>query len=223
MADYIMIGGHGKVAMRTTPRLIEEGHSVTAVIRKPEQVQEVEAVGAKVLLLDIETATVNDFADAFRGKAGVIWAAGAGGGDPQRTYAVDRDAAQRSIDAAAQAGVDRYVMVSYAGAGPDHGVSKDNAFFPYAESKAAADAYLRDSGLKYTILGPGLLTLDDPTFKVSLAPETGSVQSAEGGRDTSRSNVAEAILVAVEEAATIGQTIDFYDGDSDIRELFRSL
>ena len=223
MADYIMIGGHGKVAMRTTPRLIEEGHTVTAVIRKAEQVQEVEAVGAKALLLDIETATVNDFADAFRGKDGVIWAAGAGGGDPQRTYAVDRDAAQRSIDAAVQAGVDRYVMVSYAGAGPDHGVGEDHSFFPYAESKSAADAHLRESGLKYTILGPGMLTLDDPTFKISLAPETGSAQSAEGGRDTSRSNVAEAIVVAVEEDATIGQTIDFYDGDTAIRELFRSL
>lgn len=223
MTDYIIIGGHGKVAMRTIPRLVEEGHTVSAVIRKEEQVQEIEAIGAKAVLLDIERATVNDFADAFRGKAGVVWAAGAGGGDPQRTYAVDRDAAQRSIDAADQAGVPRYVMVSYAGAGPDHGVSEDSSFFPYAESKSAADAYLRDSGLQYTILGPGLLTLDEPTFKISLNPESGSTQSADGGHDTSRGNVAEAILVALEEEATIGQTIDFYDGDRDIRELFRSL
>jgi len=223
MADFIMIGGHGKVAMRTTPRLVEEGHTVTAVIRKGEQVQEVEAVGAKALLLDIENATINDLADAFRGKDAVIWAAGAGGGNPQRTYAVDRDAAQRSIDAAVQAGVDRYVLISYAGAGKDHGVSEDSSFFPYAESKSATDAYLRDSGLKYTILGPGMLTLEDPTSKIRIAPETGSAESAEGGRDTSRSNVAEAILVALEEDATIGQTIDFYDGDTDIRELFRSL
>lgn len=223
MADYILLGGHGKVAMRATPRLVEEGHTVTAVIRKEEQTQEVEATGAKALLLDIEKATVNDFADAFRGKDGVIWAAGAGGGNPQRTYAVDRDAAQRSIDAAVQAGVDRYVMISYAGAGADHGVSEDSSFFPYAESKSAADTYLRDSDLKYTILGPGLLTLEDPTFKISLEPETGSAQSADGGRETSRSNVAEAIVVAVEEDTTIGQTIDFHDGDTDIRELFRSL
>ncbi len=223
MADFIMIGGHGKVAMRTTPRLVEEGHTVTAVIRKEEQVQEVEAVGADALLLDIENATMNDLADAFRGKDAVIWAAGAGGGNPQRTYAVDRDAAQRSIDAAVQAGVDRYVLISYAGAGKDHGVSEDSSFFPYAESKSATDAHLRDSGLKYTILGPGMLTLEDPTSKISIAPETGSAESAEGGRDTSRSNVAEAILVALEEDATIGKTIDFYDGDTDIRELFRSL
>lgn len=223
MADYVMIGGHGKVAMRTTPRLVEEGHTVTAVIRKEEQVSEVEATGAKAILLDIENATTNDFADAFHGKAGVIWAAGAGGGNPQRTYAVDKDAAKRSIDAAVQAGIERYVMVSYAGAGSDHGVSEDSSFFPYAESKSAADAHLRDTNLQYTILGPGLLTLEDPTFKISLDPKTGSTQSAEGGRDTSRANVAEAILVALEEDATIGKTIDFYDGDTGIREAFRAL
>lgn len=223
MADYIIIGGHGKVAMRAIPRLVEEGHTVSAVIRKEEQAQEIEAIGAKAVLLDVENATVNDFADAFRGKAGVVWAAGAGGGNPERTYAVDRDAAQRSIDAADQAGVTRYVMISYAGAGPDHGVSEDSSFFPYAQSKSAADAHLRDSGLQYTILGPGMLTLDEPTFKITLNPESGSAQSADGGRDTSRSNVAEAILVALEEDATIGQTLDFYDGDRDIRELFRSL
>ena len=223
MADVVIIGGHGKVAMRTTPRLVEEGHTVTSVIRKEEQVQEVESTGAKTVLLDIEQATVNDFSDAFQGKDAVIWAAGAGGGNPERTYAVDRDAAQRSVDAAAQAGVERYIMISYAGAGPDHGVSEDSSFFPYAESKSTADAHLRESSLKYTILGPGLLTLEDPTFKISVAPETGSTQSADGGRDTSRSNVAETILVALEEDSTVGQTIDFYDGDMDIRELLRSL
>ena len=71
---------------------------------------------------------------------------------------MDRDAAIRSMDAAAEAGVGRYVMVSYLGAGPDHGVPEDNGFFAYAEAKAAADAYLRGTDLDWTILGPGALT-----------------------------------------------------------------
>ncbi len=57
----------------------------------------------------------------------------------------------------------RFVMVSYFGAGPDHGVPQDDPFFPYAESKAAADAHLRVSDLDWTILGPGRLTLDPPS------------------------------------------------------------
>ena len=51
-------------------------------------------------------------------------------------------------------------MVSYFGAGPDHGVPQDDPFFAYAEAKAAADAYLRASELAWTVLGPGRLTLE---------------------------------------------------------------
>ena len=34
-------------------------------------------------------------------------------------------------------------MVSYFGAGPDHGVPEDNAFHAYAEAKTAADEHLQ--------------------------------------------------------------------------------
>ena len=36
----------------------------------------------------------------------------------------------------------RYVMVSYFGAGPDHGVPEGDSFFAYADAKTAADAAL---------------------------------------------------------------------------------
>ncbi|MGO1183228.1 MAG: SDR family oxidoreductase [Micrococcaceae bacterium] len=224
MADYVIIGGHGKVALRAAPLLVEAGHTVTSVIRNPEHTEEVEATGATALVLDIENASVNDFAEALTGKDAVVWSAGAGGGNPDRTYAVDRDAARRSIDAAQQAGVQRYVMVSYAGAGLDHGIPEDNSFYPYAQSKAEADAHLRDSGLDYTILGPGLLTLEEPTGRVSIDNgSTEPAQDADGGRDTSRGNVAASILAALEEDATIGKTIDYYDGDTELREAFAAL
>merc|ERR1712137_389844 len=42
----------------------------------------------------------------------IIWSAGAGGGSPERTRAVDRDGAIKCMDAAAKAGVKRFVMVS---------------------------------------------------------------------------------------------------------------
>ena len=101
----------------------------------------------------------------------MVFSAGAGGGDPARTYAVDRDAAIRVIDAAGQAGVRRFVMVSYFGAGPDHGVSQDNSFFPYAEAKAAADAHLRASDLDWTVLGPGRLTLEPATGRIAVGAD----------------------------------------------------
>ena len=54
-------------------------------------------------------------------------------------------------------------MVSYLGAGPDHGVPADNSFHAYAEAKSAADEHLQDTDLAWTILRPSALTLDAAT------------------------------------------------------------
>ncbi|MCB0961963.1 MAG: NAD(P)H-binding protein, partial [Acidimicrobiales bacterium] len=156
-----IIGGHGKVALLAAPLLVADGHEVTGVIRDPGQADEVAAAGATPVVADMEALDAAALGEVLHGHEAVVWAAGAGGGDPSRTYAVDRDAAIRSMEAAARAGIDRYVMVSYFGAGPEHGVPEDSSFFPYAEAKAAADEHLRGTELAWTILGPSRLT-DDP-------------------------------------------------------------
>ena len=217
MANHIVIGGHGKVALLTMPLLRDAGHSVTGVTCNPEHGHDVEAVGGKPLVLDVETALEDDLVRAFEGKDAVVWSAGAGGGNPGRTYAVDRDAAIRSMEAAFRAGVRRYVMVSYFGAGPDHGIPQDDPFHAYAQAKAAADAHLRSSGLDWTILGPATLTLEKPTGTIDLAPLHESA-----GRTVSRGNVALTIQAALEMDETIGRTLEYVDGATDIREAFRS-
>jgi uncharacterized protein YbjT (DUF2867 family) len=140
-----------------------------------------------------------------------VFSAGAGGGDPARTYAVDRDAAIRVIDAAGQAGVRRFVMVSYFGARPDHGVPEDNSFYPYAEAKAAADAHLRASDLDWTVLGPGRLTLEPATGRIAVGAD------AENG-SVSREDVALVVAAALNDDSTIHRTIDFNNGDLPIPE-----
>ncbi|MGM7667030.1 SDR family oxidoreductase [Microbacterium sp. A93] len=219
MANYLIIGGHGKVGMLTAPLLVREGHTVTSVIRNPEQTAEIEATGAAALVLDIENASQDEMARAFSGQDAIVWSAGAGGGSPERTYAVDRDAAIRSMDAAGQAGVKRYIMVSYQGASAQHGVPEDNSFFPYAESKGAADEHLRNSGLDWTILGPGMLTLDEPTGTIAV----GSGGGDGANRDTSRGNVAQTIRVALASPNTIGKQIEYTDGEEPVVAAFSQL
>ncbi len=210
MARILLIGGHGKVALLAAPLLTAAGHDVTSVIRNPEHADDVAATGAVPLVADVERLDIDRLAQLVRGHDAVVWSAGAGGGDPVRTYAVDRDAAIRSIDAAAAAGVSRYVMVSYFGAGSDHGVSPDHSFYAYAEAKAAADAHLRASGLEWTILAPSTLTLDAPTGRIDTgAAESGSV---------SRADVAAVIVATLDEPATAGRTIRFNTGDTPIAE-----
>ena len=164
MAVVTIIGGHGKVALLAEPLLVERGHTVNALIRRPEQSEDIVTRGANPVVTDITALSTEEMAKLLTelGTEVLVWSAGAGGvGGPERTYAVDRDAAIRSMDAARLAGIKRYVMVSYLGAGAGHGIDPDNSFYAYAESKAIADEYLRGSGLDYTILGPGMLTLEE--------------------------------------------------------------
>lgn len=213
MARILIIGGHGKVALLSTPILVRDGHAVDSVVRNPDHQSDVVETGAIPVVADVETLDVDQLAELVRDHDVVVWAAGAGGGSPERTYAVDRDAAIRTVDAAARAGVDRFVMLSYFGASPDHGVPEDNDFFPYAESKGAADEHLRGSDLDWVVLGPSTLTLDEPTGLVSTAPEAGSV---------SRADVAAVIAAVVADPAVSRTTFAFNNGDVPITEALHS-
>jgi uncharacterized protein YbjT (DUF2867 family) len=215
MSRIAVIGGHGKVALLLAPLLVADGHEVTSIIRNPEHAADVEATGATARVADVEQLDTDGIADVLRGHDAVVWSAGAGGGDPERTYAVDRDAAIRSMDAAGQAGVQRYVMVSYHGAGQDHGVDPDDAFHAYAQAKADADTYLKRTDLAWTILGPSRLSQDPGSGRIA----TPGVKDAA----VSRANVAAVIVATVDRSDLTGQTIEFNDGDTPIAEALAAL
>ena len=208
----IVIDGHGKVARKLTPLLTARGHDVTAVVRNPAHRTDVESDGASAAVADVEAMDQQALAELLTGADAVVWSAGAGGGDPRRTRAVDREAAIRSMEAATRAGVERYVMVSYFGAGPDHGVPEDDPFFPYADAKAAADEHLQDSGLAWTILRPSRLTDD---------PGTGRIETARGGApagSVSREDVALVVAEALDRPGLRGQVVEFNTGDVPVAD-----
>jgi uncharacterized protein YbjT (DUF2867 family) len=207
MTRIAIIGGHGKVALQLSALLTGEGHSVTSFIRNPDHAADVAATGASPSVLDVENSTTAEIAAGLRNHDAVVWSAGAGGGNPQRTFAVDRDAAIRSMDAAAEAGVHRYVMVSYFGAGPNHGVPADHSFHAYAEAKAAADEYLRGTMLSWTILGPGSLTDGPGNGLIDVNPA-----DTTSGTSTSRANVAIVAAAVLDLPGCAGRTIEFRDG-----------
>ncbi|MCC4621732.1 SDR family oxidoreductase [Xanthomonas cassavae CFBP 4642] len=217
MSRIVVIGGHGKVARLLTPLLARAGHQVTALFRNPEHAADVVADGATPLAFDIEHADTDAIATQLAGHDVVVWSAGAGGGDAARTYAVDRDAAIRSMQAADQARARRYVMVSYLGAGLEHGIGPDDPFFAYAQAKGAADAHLRGTALDWTVLGPGRLTLDAPTGRITRDPGS----DADGS--VSRANVAQVIAAALATPASIGKTIGFIDGQTPIQQALAQL
>lgn len=211
----VIFGGHGKVALLATGKLKAEGYAVDNVIRNPDQADEIRGIGGNPVVLDIEDADVSALASAMSGAAAVVFAAGAGGGNPARTKAVDYEAAVRTMDAAEREGISRYVIVSYDSADSDvDRLDPEDDFYPYAKAKHDADAHLRDTSLGYTILAPGRLTMDASDGRITRvgAPKTGDE------RVTARDTVAEVIAHAIANEAALRETVIFYEGETPIAE-----
>lgn len=210
MSRILIIGGHGKIALLLAPLLAARGDEVTSVVRNPDHADDVRASGASPLVLDVAAADTKSLSDAFAGYDAVVWSAGAGGGDATRTYAVDRDAAIRAMDAAEVAGTSRFVMVSWIGSSPEHGIDPSDSFFPYADAKLAADEHLRRSSLEWTVLGPGTLTSDEATGRITTEPT--------GRGEVSRADVAAVIAATLADPVTVRRTFRFGAGDTPIAE-----
>jgi len=211
MSRIAIIGGHGKIALLLARSLTADSHEVSSLIRNPAHSADIAATGATPILADVENLTTEQIAETIAGHDAVVWSAGAGVGNAKRTYAVDRDAAIRSMDAALLACVSRYVMVSYNGSRADHGASPDDGMFAYYEAKAAADDYLRGTELSWTILGPSALTLEPASGRIDVGANLPR-------GDVSRENVARVIAAVLARPATIGAFIEFNDGRTPIDE-----
>lgn len=221
MSTVTVIGGHGKVALLATPLLNEAGHTVRAVIRKQQQSADIETVGATPVVADVEQLDTGAIAEMLAGSDAVLWSAGAGGAGEERTWAMDRDTAIRVMEAAQQADIGRFVMVSYFNShlvdGEVPGVDKGDGMYAYYNAKSQADEHLRtDTDLDWTVLGPSVLTLDPATREIT-------VDNSGKNRDldvpsTSRDNVAHMIAAVLAEPASFGKTLSFHDGDTPITE-----
>ena len=74
--------------------------NVLSIFRNAEHSNEVAATGANTLVLSLEDAPKEKFADVFEGKDVVYFSAGAGGkGAPERTRQVDYEGALKIFDA----------------------------------------------------------------------------------------------------------------------------
>ena len=62
----LVAGAHGKTARRLVLMLVEKGHEVRGLVRKREQMPDVEADGAEPVLVDLEEAEVEGAVGLWR-------------------------------------------------------------------------------------------------------------------------------------------------------------
>jgi nucleoside-diphosphate-sugar epimerase len=212
----VVAGAHGKIARRLGRLLSGRGDTVVGIVRNPAHEADLVADGVQPVVLDLESATVDDVSAVVAHADAVVFAAGAGpGSGAARKDTVDRAAAVLLADAAEWAGVGRYLLVSsigverVAGGATPEGV--DEVFVAYLRAKLAAEEnLLARSGLAVTVLRPGSLSDAPGTGRVTLAP---SVERGAVPRD----DVA-AVLVALLDQPRDGAVLELVGGPTPIAE-----
>ena len=208
----LVAGAAGKTASCIVQKLTREGHEVRGLVRKEEQLSEVEKSGAEPALVDLEKEEVEEaIGRAVEGCDAIIFAAGAGpGSGAARKETMDYGGAVKLVEAAEKHSVGRYLMLSAMGASdPESG---SEAMQPYLYAKARADERLQESNLNYTIIRPGSLTNEEGTGKIQAAPSIGH------RGEISRDDVAETFVAALEAESTYRKTFEILSGDTPISE-----
>ncbi|MEU2654688.1 SDR family oxidoreductase [Streptomyces sp. NPDC007325] len=205
----VIAGGHGRIALRLERLLSAGGHEAVGIIRRPEQAEDLRTAGAEPVVLDLESASVEEVAEVLRGADAAVFAAGAGpGSGAARKETVDRDAAVLFADAAERAGVRRFLVVSSMGADAAH--AGDEVFDAYLRAKGAADDAVRSrAGLEWTVLRPGMLTDDAGKGLVRLEARTGR-------GPIPRDDVAAVLAELVDTPATAGLTLELVTGPTPV-------
>jgi uncharacterized protein YbjT (DUF2867 family) len=208
----LVAGAHGKTARRLVRMLAQDGHEVQGLVRKEEQLPDVETDGAEPVLVDLEKEEVEGALGwAVERCDAVIFAAGAGpGSGAARKETMDYGGAVKLVEAAESHGVRRYLMLSSMGAG-DPG-SGSEAMQPYLFAKARADERLQESDLDYTIIRPGSLTEEEGAGRIEAAEVLG--RRGEIPRD----DVARTFAEALEMPNTYRKTFEIIGGETPIRE-----
>lgn len=183
----VIAGGHGKIALLLGQMLAQRGDTVLGMVRNPDHIGDLAAIGVQGSVADLENSTVPAISEIVTGADAVVFAAGAGpGSGAARKDTVDRAAAALLADAAESAGVRRYVLVSSMGVesvrdgATPSGV--DSVFLAYLRAKLAAEEdVLGRGGLDSTVLRPGSLTDEPATGRVRLEPraDRGAVPRAD--------------------------------------------
>lgn len=215
MSTVFIVGAAGKVGRHLVKQLADKQHHVRALHRRAEQAAELSDLGATPVTGDLTATDVDTLAGQMRGSDVVVFTAGAGGAGVEVTNAIDGRGLELAVDAARQAGVRRFLLVSaFPEAGRNRGMGE--GFENYMTVKKRADVYLAATDLDWVILRPGTLKDAAGTGRVTAGP-------AIAYGDIPRADVAAALVALVEHPKLRHTIIELTDGDQPVDEAIAQL
>lgn len=210
-----VVGAAGGIGSRLAALLTARGDAVTGMHRRPEQAEKVAASGAAPVTGDLIADSVQDLAEAFAGHDAVVFSAGAHGTGAEQTTLIDGVGLEKAAEAAALAGVPRFVLVSvFPEAG--RGAGLGDGFEHYMRVKKKADVHLVGTGLDWLIVRPGTLVDGDGDGRVTAGP-------AVPYGDVHRDDVAAFIAAALHAPGISRRIVELTDGPTPVDDAVRAL
>lgn len=197
-------GGTGRAILRLAQSRVD---TLRALTRSSDAAADLRAAGAdEVIVADL--LNPEGLSAAVEGVDAVLSAVGTvPTAIPSGPPFVDGAGNRALVAAAADAGVDAFVMESAVGVGPEPSSPLATAFDafigPLQEAKAAAEAAIRDAPLRHTILRPGVLTNGSRTDLVTVADPGAKLWGV-----ISRADVARLMLAAPTTPAAHNRTFE---------------
>ncbi|SFD68930.1 Uncharacterized conserved protein YbjT, contains NAD(P)-binding and DUF2867 domains [Lentibacillus persicus] len=212
----LVIGANGQIGQHIVKQLQNnDKHTVRAMVRKEAQAEELKKNGVDAVIANLEGRKTS-IVKAARGCDAVVFAAGSGGSTgAEKTLLVDLDGAGKSIEAAEEAEVERFIMVSALQA--NNRENWNEKIKHYYAAKHYADRMLELSNLNYTIVRPGGLLNEEGTGEITIAEnldERGSVP---------REDVAGTVIASLAEENTYKRGFDLISGDTAIDKALKDL
>ena len=142
----LVAGATGQLGGIITRRLLAQGQPVRILVRPQSSFQPLVEAGGQPVFGDLkDRASLDPACEGIETLITTANSARRGGEDNVQT--VDLEGNRNLIDAAKAAGVKQFIFTSALGA-------DINSPVPFIQAKAKTEAYLRDSGMMYTILAP---------------------------------------------------------------------
>lgn len=203
--SVLVVGATGQTGKLIVPRLMEAGYAVTAFVRDATKGRKI--LGDEVAIATGDIKIPATIAPAMNGRDYVISAVGAGGASgSNRPEKVDFEGVRNLAVAAAEAGVQHFVLVSSMGVtDKDHMMNR--MFGKVLIYKAQGEQALRDSGVPYTIVRPGGL-INVPGGKRRIVAVQGDPPM--DGAQIARADVAEVCVQALAEPAARNRTLEVF-------------
>ncbi|MEM9675186.1 MAG: SDR family oxidoreductase [Bacteroidota bacterium] len=216
MKKVLIIGASGKIGRLLTEKLNDDTEfSPVALFRSEDQKDFFEKLGVEYKIISLEDS-IDMISNAMVGADAIVFTAGSGGKTGyDKTLAIDLDGAVKAMDAAKQAGVKRFVMVSALNTDKRE-TWNDSGIKPYYIAKHYADRILKSSGLDYTIMRPGRLVDDAGNGKVTTS-------NPAANKSVPREDVASIIVEVLKQDDTIRKIIEFNQGDTPIPEAIKGI